>query len=97
MLFYASITVRVPSDANPERIEQLKVQEASRAGELEREGKWLHVWRVVGRWANVSIFDVKSHEELHEILTSLPLYPYMDIEVTPLCEMHPTTASAGRT
>ena len=96
MLFYASITVRVPSDADPERIEQLKVQEASRAGELEREGKWLHVWRVVGRWANVSIFDVKSHEELHEILTSLPLYPYMDIEVTPLCEMHPTTAS-GRT
>jgi len=96
MLFHASITVRVPSDADPERIERLNVQEASRAGELEREGKWLHVWRVVGRWANVSIFDVKSHEELHAILTSLPLYPYMHIEVTPLCEMHPATASAGR-
>jgi muconolactone D-isomerase len=94
MLFCASIAVRVPSDADPEKIEQLKAQEASRASELEREGKWLHVWRIVGRWANVSIFDVKSHEELHAILTSLPLYPYMDIEVTPLCAMHPAAAPA---
>jgi muconolactone D-isomerase len=92
MLFYASITVRVPADADPETVEQLKLQEVVRARELERQGKWLHVWRVVGRWANVSIFDVNSHEELHGILTSLPLYPYMNIEVTPLCDMHPAVA-----
>ena len=89
MLFYVSITVRVPHDVAPEKVKQLSIQEAARAKELEQQGKWLHVWRVVGKWANVSIFDVDSPLELHQLLGSLPLYPYMDIEVTALCEMHP--------
>jgi muconolactone D-isomerase len=47
-----------------------------------------HLWRVAGKYANVSVFDVESADDLHEILNSLPLYPFMDIEVTALCH-HP--------
>jgi muconolactone D-isomerase len=32
----------------------------------------------------VSILDVDSVDELHELLSGLPLFPYMDIRVTPL-------------
>ena len=56
--------------------------------ELMREGKFRHVWRVVGDVSNVSIFDVDTHAELHDILQNLPLFPYMDVKVTPLAE-HP--------
>ncbi len=87
MLFQVSMTIRIPHDADPETIERLRVAEHERAAELTRQGKWLHVWRVVGQWANLSVFDADSHEELHEIIGSLPLYPYMEVEVTALCSM----------
>jgi muconolactone delta-isomerase len=33
--------------------------------------------------------DVESHDELHQILSGLPLFPYMDVQVTPLAK-HPS-------
>jgi muconolactone D-isomerase len=88
MLFHVAISVRVPHDADPEKIKQLGVREHDRAAELQRQGKWLHLWRVVGQWANVSIFQVESPAELHDILDSLPLRPFMEVAVTALCR-HP--------
>jgi muconolactone D-isomerase len=88
MLFHVTITVRIPHDVDPEKIKRLGAQEHERAAELQRQGKWLHLWRVVGQWANVSIFKVESPIELHEILESLPLHPYMEVDVKALCR-HP--------
>jgi muconolactone D-isomerase len=88
MLFHVSITVRIPPDADPDKIKQLGAQEHERAKELQLQGKWVHLWRVAGKYANVSVFDVENPDELHEILNSLPLYPFMEIEVTALCR-HP--------
>ena len=48
----------------------------------QRDGRWPHLWRVAGRYANVSILDVGSVDELHELLSGLPLFPYLDIRVT---------------
>ena len=56
---------------------------------IQRSGKWPELWRVVGRYANVSRFDVESGDELHQLLSSLPLFPYMDVEVTALT-VHPS-------
>jgi muconolactone D-isomerase len=89
MLFLVNMTVRIPHDVEPEKTKRLTALEHERASELEHQGKWLHVWRVVGKWANVSIFEVDSPTELHQILNSLPLYPFMEIVVTALCPMPP--------
>ncbi|MGB7102048.1 MAG: muconolactone Delta-isomerase family protein [Xanthobacteraceae bacterium] len=94
MLFHATIAVRMPHDVDPEKVKQLGALEHERAAELQRQGKWLHLWRVAGKWANVSIFRVESPAELHEILESLPLYPYMDVEVAALCR-HPGSLSTA--
>jgi muconolactone D-isomerase len=94
MLFHVTIAVRMPHDVDPEKVKQLGALEHERAAELQRQGKWLHLWRVAGKWANVSIFSVESPAELHEILESLPLRPYMDVEVTALCR-HPGSLSAA--
>ena len=88
MLFHVSLVVRIPHDADPEKIKQLSAQEHERATELQQQGKWIHLWRVAGKYANISIFDVESPAELHEILNSLPLYPFMEVEVSALCH-HP--------
>ncbi len=88
MLFHVTMDVRIPHGTDPEKAAQLGGQEHERAKELQLQGKWLHLWRVAGRYANVSIFKVESAEELHDILSSLPLYPFMEVEVTALCH-HP--------
>ncbi len=89
MLYCVHMDVRPPSDMDPERFERLKSEEKARAQELQREGKWRHLWRVAGRYANISIFDVASNDELHAILSGLPLFPFMEITVTPLAR-HPS-------
>jgi len=63
---------------------------------LQRAGKWPHIWRIAGEYANFSIFDVESNDELHDLLSGLPLFPYMDIRVTPLAT-HPSDINAVQT
>jgi len=93
MLFLVEITLNVPADHDPAAFEALRAAEKRHLHELQAAGSWRHIWRVVGQSANVSIFDVGSNAELHDILTSLPLYPFMDLRVTALCRhpasMHP--------
>ena len=90
MLFQVEMDVRIPHDFPAEKAEALKQSERARAQDLQRGGVWRHLWRVAGRYANVSIFDVSGPQELHDVLSSLPLFPYMDIQVTPLCR-HPSS------
>jgi muconolactone D-isomerase len=87
--FLVQMEVRLPHDMPTEVADDLRAREKERAAEIQRSGKWPELWRVVGRYANVSLFDVESGAELHELLTSLPLFPYMDIEVTVLTR-HPS-------
>lgn len=88
MLFHVFINVHIPHDADREKIKQLGAAEHERAKKLQEQRKWLHLWRVAGKFANVSVFNVNDPAELHEVLNSLPLYPFMEVEVTALCH-HP--------
>ncbi|MBB3053194.1 muconolactone D-isomerase [Prauserella isguenensis] len=89
MLFHVHMEVAIPHDLDPDRRAALIAEEKSRALELQRSGVWPHLWRVVGEYANISIFDVESGDDLHALLSSLPLFPYMKIDVTPLAT-HPS-------
>jgi muconolactone D-isomerase len=85
MLYHVQMTVRLPHDMPPSVANDLKAREKALAEEMQRAGTWRHLWRIAGRYANVSIFDVPDNAALHDALTKLPLFPYMDIEVQPLC------------
>lgn len=90
MLFKVEMDVNVPADFDKDTFERLKAAEKARFQDLQKAGTWRHIWRVVGQYANVSIFDVRDNAELHDILMSLPLYPFMDVRVTALCR-HPSS------
>jgi muconolactone D-isomerase len=94
MLFHVRMNVNLPTTMPPEQAAQLKQDEKALAARLQEEGKWRHLWRIAGQYANISIFDVGSVDELHTLLTSLPLFPYMQIEVMPLCR-HPSSSRSG--
>lgn len=92
MLYHVRMDVRPPQDPEAAQFDRLKVEEKARAQDLQRAGKWLHLWRIVGEYANYSVFDVADHDELHAILSGLPLFPYMTVTVTPLAR-HPSATA----
>ena len=91
MLYCVRMDVRVPHDVDPARFEALKAEEKARAQALQRDGVWRHLWRVAGAYANISVFDVPDHDALHTILSTLPLFPFMEISVTSLAR-HPSAS-----
>ena len=90
MLFMVEMTVRLPPGMPADEAADLKAREKAIAQGLQREGTWRHLWRVAGRYANVSVFDVPDNAALHDTLSTLPLFPYMEIDVQPLCR-HPSS------
>lgn len=89
MLYLVHMQVNIPLDADAEKVTKLKADEKALSQQLQRDGSWRHLWRVAGQYANYSVIDAESNDALHDLLTGLPLYPYMAITVTPLAQ-HPS-------
>lgn len=89
MLYLVRMDVQLPPGMSAEQAADIKAREKAYAQELQRKGGWRHLWRVVGEYANYSVFDVDSNDALHELLSALPLFPFMRIQVTPLAR-HPS-------
>lgn len=89
MLFAVRMDVAIPADLDPEVRQDTIEREKAYSQELQRGGEWKHIWRIVGQYSNISIFDVESTDRLHEILWNLPLFAYMTVDVTPLAQ-HPS-------
>lgn len=89
MLYLVRMDVNLPADLPLAQAEDIKTREKAYSQELQRDGRWRHLWRVVGEYANYSVFDVASNDKLHTLLSQLPLFPYMKISVTPLAQ-HPS-------
>lgn len=96
MLFAVRMDVDIPSALDPATRDDLIAREKAYCRELQKSGRWPHIWRCVGEYANISVFDVESNQALHDILWQLPLFPYMTVSVTPLAE-HPSDLAADGT
>lgn len=89
MIYLVRMDVELPVDLPAADADELRSREREYSKKLQRDGRWQELWRVVGEYANYSVFDVASNDELHELLSGLPLFPYMRIHVTPLAR-HPS-------
>ena len=90
MLYLVHMQVELPATLSAADADALKAREKAYSQTLQQQGAWLHLWRVAGEYANYSVFDVASHDELHSLLSGLPLFPYMRLKVTPLAK-HPSS------
>ena len=89
MLFHVTMDVKIPRDLPADERADILAREKAYSQDLQAQGKWRHIWRVAGQYSNVSILDVQDNDELHRILSGLPLFPFMQITVTPLLR-HPS-------
>ena len=95
MLFMAEMEVRLPPDMPAEQADELKAREREYSQALQRDGRWPHLWRVAGRYANVSVLDVGSVDELHELLSGLPLFPVSATFASLPLARHPNAIDRG--
>lgn len=88
MLYMVRMTITLPDDLDGEVREQLVRAEKEYSQDLQRRGKIAGIWRVAGQYANYCLFDAGSHDELHALVSGLPMYRYIHTEVEALA-MHP--------
>ena len=95
MLFMLKIVVNLPPAMPQAAKDVLRERENARATELINAGTMVRIWRIVGRVANFSLWHADTLEDLHAVLMSMPMFPYMEIDVTPLID-HPVTQVAEK-
>lgn len=88
MKYLCKMTVTFPSSMSSEEKTSFQQREKEYSQALQRSGEFQAIYRIVGQYANISIFEVDSNERLHEILSGFPMFPYMDIDTIPLAN-HP--------
>lgn len=89
MLFAVKMDVDLPIDMDPGVRTDTLAREKAYSQQLQRDGKWPHLWRIVGQYSNLSVFDVADTAELHDLLWNLPLFAYMTIDIIALT-LHPS-------
>ncbi|ELP62604.1 muconolactone Delta-isomerase family protein [Streptomyces turgidiscabies] len=74
----------LPPDTPDDTREQLRKAERERAMELRQAGVLKRLWRVPGRNATIGLYEAEDPAALHDALTSLPLWKWMDVTVEAL-------------
>jgi muconolactone D-isomerase len=88
MEFLVRAENRLPPETPDEERSHLKKGERARADELRAAGNLKRLWRVPGRNATIGLYECADATELHDMLSSLPMFPWMDITVEPVAT-HP--------
>ena len=90
--FLVNIKFVWPDSITEEKRKELREKEVAMAGELARKGHLVRMWRVVGRRENWGLWRAKDATEMHAILSTLPIWPYMEIQVMAMAQ-HPVDPS----
>jgi muconolactone D-isomerase len=71
-----------------EQVAEVMEREKARGRELRDNGTIVRIWRIPGRRENVGIWNGESADSIHDAIQSLPVFPWIDAEVTALATHH---------
>jgi muconolactone D-isomerase len=87
MEFLTSLVTVVPEGTPEETEADTRAREAIRAAELARQGYLLRLWRAPlpsGQARTLGLWRASTDQELRQVLATLPLHPWMTLEITSL-------------
>lgn len=84
MLFLLELSTEFPPTMPGGDKSDLMARELARGRELAEAGVIRTIHRLPGRLANIAIWSAPGPDELHELVTSLPAWPYMKVCVRAL-------------
>lgn len=83
----------LPADWSKEQVDDIRRREVEAVVDYMRQGVLRSaLFRIPGRNANYGIWQANTPEDLDKVLRSLPLHPFMRLEITPLMA-HPSEAA----
>ena len=88
MEFLVRAANRLPGDFPAERRAEMRTGERAIAAQWRADGMLQRLWRVPGRSDWVGLFTAADPTVLHDALSTLPMYPWLDLTVEPLAT-HP--------
>lgn len=86
--YLVRIEIALPADLDEQERETLLEAEKALGRQLVERGAISSIWRLPGRRANIGIWRANDANELHTLISSLPLFPWMDVDVTALAGHH---------
>jgi muconolactone D-isomerase len=87
--FLVEITTIIPEGTESAEVDRRRAAESVRAAELAAAGHLFRLWRPVGELRSIGVWCAADEAELRQkVLGTLPLRPWMALQVTPL-ESHP--------
>lgn len=94
MEFMVQIDVDLPASMTADERDEVRRAELVRGRELVTAGAIRSIWRIPGGLRNVGIWEAEDATELHRLLESLPMFPWLTAQVTPLAR-HPLSEDGG--
>ena len=94
MEFLLNIVVEFTDSVGAGERARLLAAEHAAAEDLKRQGRIGRMWRVPCSTENWGIWRARDATHLHEIVSSLPLFPWMRVAVHPLAA-HPLDDGEG--
>jgi muconolactone D-isomerase len=100
--FLVHIELAAPPGMSADALDELRTREAQRARELVASGNIVRLWRASSSWGNWGLWRSETRESLVSLIDSLPLRPFMSIEILDLGPhpsdpmLHPELREDGR-
>jgi muconolactone D-isomerase len=96
MEFLTNMVTQVPEGTDEATVEETKAREAKNSAVLAGQGHLLRLWKppvVPGEWRTLGLWQADDEQQLETIMATMPLHPWMTVEVTPLT-LHPSDPGA---
>jgi len=84
MLFYVKGESTGVPPLPPDQVYELVVKEWETIISYKQKGKILAGGALAGRRGGCAIFDVDSIDEIHTLISQMPLFPFIQWEIIPL-------------
>jgi muconolactone delta-isomerase len=94
MEFLVRAATHLPPTLSPDEVAALRADERALAMQLRADGILKRLWRLPGQQGTLGLYETKDATHLHAVLSSLPLFPYLTVEVEALAT-HPQEMQPG--
>lgn len=87
--FLTTFTLAIPAGTSARVVDDTKAREARRVHQLAEQGHLLRLWKLPGDGRSLGLWRVRSTTEVEQILASLPLAGWINVETLALSR-HPS-------
>jgi muconolactone D-isomerase len=89
MEYLVTMTTHIPEGTPDQAVDNVRAREAARSRELTAQGHLRRLRTLSGHGRALGLWQADGPAQMQVILTSLPLDPWMTVQVTPLSP-HPS-------